>query len=85
MGMVEPVSQQYVIHTNEFLQVLMMSVRESLPQIWSKIGGELDGSDFDPTSTKLPPITLCTSSWFMSGFIGSLPTESVLRVWDCLF
>lgn len=63
----------------------MMSVRESLPQIWSKIGGELDGSDFDPTSTKLPPITLCTSSWFMSGFIGSLPTESVLRVWDCLF
>ncbi|KAG0135042.1 rab-GTPase-TBC domain-containing protein [Tuber indicum] len=65
--------------------VLMMSVRESLPGIWAKIGGDLDGSDFDPDSARLPPVTLCTSSWFMSGFIGSLPIESVLRVWDCLF
>jgi len=65
--------------------VLMMSVRESLPNIWAKIGGDLDGSDFDPDSARLPPVTLCTSSWFMSGFIGSLPIESVLRVWDCLF
>ncbi|KAL7273281.1 hypothetical protein RUND412_003873 [Rhizina undulata] len=65
--------------------VLMMSVRESLPQVWSKIGGGLDGSEVEPNSTRLPPVTLCTSAWFMSGFIGSLPIESVLRVWDCLF
>lgn len=66
--------------------VLMTSIRECLPQIWTKIGGGLDGGEVDMmNSTKLPPVTLCTSSWFMSGFIGSLPIESVLRVWDCLF
>ena len=63
----------------------MMGVREALPQIWQKIGSGLDGVEVDLDSTKLPPVTLCTSSWFMSGFIGSLPIESVLRVWDCLF
>ncbi|KAI5792844.1 hypothetical protein FPQ18DRAFT_334314 [Pyronema domesticum] len=65
--------------------VLMSSVRDSLPHIWQKIGGGLDGSEVDMSSTKLPPVTLCTSSWFMSGFIGSLPIETTLRVWDCLF
>ncbi|KAF8541301.1 rab-GTPase-TBC domain-containing protein [Trichophaea hybrida] len=65
--------------------VLMSSVRDSLPQIWAKIGGGLDGSEVELNSTKLPPVTLCTSSWFMSGFIGSLPIETTLRVWDCLF
>lgn len=62
-----------------------MSVRESLPTIWGKIGATLDGVEIQLESTKLPAVTLCTSAWFMSGFIGSLPTESVLRVWDCLF
>lgn len=63
----------------------MMSVRESMPTIWGKIGATLDGVEIQLESTKLPAVTLCTSAWFMSGFIGSLPTESVLRVWDCLF
>jgi hypothetical protein len=66
-------------------QVLMTSVRDCLPQIWAKIGGGLDGGEVELESTKLPPVTLCTSSWFMSGFIGSLPIETILRVWDCLF
>ncbi|KAI9663411.1 MAG: hypothetical protein M1829_006103 [Trizodia sp. TS-e1964] len=71
--------------------VLMASVRESMPGIWSKIGGELDGSSvsaFDTKNhltTRLPPITLCTAAWFMSCFIGNLPIETVLRVWDCFF
>lgn len=34
---------------------------------------------------KLPPITLSTASWFMSCFIGVVPIETTLRIWDCLF
>ena len=42
----------------------------------------LGGNDF---LYKLPPITLCTASWFMSCFVGVLPIEGTLRIWDCLF
>lgn len=76
---------------NVDLGVLMTSVRESMPAVWAKIGGELDGS----TTTKgtgaiehtmrLPPITLCCTAWFMSCFIGTLPIETTLRVWDAFF
>jgi hypothetical protein len=34
---------------------------------------------------RLPPITLCMTAWFMSCFIGTLPVETVLRVWDVFF
>ncbi|KAK3989339.1 putative GTPase-activating protein [Cladorrhinum sp. PSN332] len=34
---------------------------------------------------RLPAITLCMTAWFMSCFIGTLPIESVLRVWDVFF
>lgn len=34
---------------------------------------------------RLPAITLCMTAWFMSCFIGTLPTETVLRVWDVFF
>lgn len=34
---------------------------------------------------RLPPITLCMTAWFMSCFIGTLPIESTLRVWDVFF
>jgi len=34
---------------------------------------------------RLPPITLCMTAWFMSCFIGTLPIETTLRVWDVLF
>lgn len=36
-------------------------------------------------SSSLPPISLCTTSWFMSLFVGNLPIESTLRIWDSLF
>lgn len=71
---------------NVDLGVLMLSVKETMPSIWAKIGGELDGSTFDPkVSMRLPPITLCTTAWFMSCFIGTLPIETTLRVWDSFF
>ncbi|KAK9492147.1 hypothetical protein V1508DRAFT_440200 [Lipomyces doorenjongii] len=65
--------------------VLMMCVKESLPTVWNKIGAGLDGFHHDDMIMRLPPITLCTAAWFMSGFIGVLPIESVVRVWDCFF
>ncbi|KAK3935581.1 hypothetical protein QBC46DRAFT_46917 [Diplogelasinospora grovesii] len=34
---------------------------------------------------RLPTVTICMTSWFMSCFIGTLPTETVLRVWDVFF
>lgn len=82
---------------NVDLGVLMSAIRESMPQIWAKIGGELDGSSAADYSQKnnrignrdislrLPPITLCCTAWFMSCFIGTLPIETTLRVWDSFF
>lgn len=108
---------------NVDLAVLMTSIRESMPHIWAKVGGELDGSpsssstsssssfsrrggripptgtaaprgwrgggrnnEITPsTSPRLPPVFLCATAWFMSCFIGTLPTETVLRVWDSFF
>ena len=65
--------------------VLMLCVRESLPKLWNKIGVNFDGQHYNNILSKLPPITLCTAAWFMSGYIGILPIETVLRVWDCFF
>ncbi|MCJ1394772.1 hypothetical protein MMC18_007652 [Xylographa bjoerkii] len=65
---------------NVDLWVLMLALKEALPSIWAKVGGEVSAS-----TTRLPPISLCTTSWFMSLFIGTLPIETVLRVWDVLF
>lgn len=65
--------------------VLMLCVRESLPKMWDKIGVNFDGQHYNNILAKLPPITLCTAAWFMSGYIGILPIETTLRVWDCFF
>ena len=37
------------------------------------------------STERLPPITLCMTAWFMSCFIGTLPIETTLRVWDIFF
>ncbi len=68
---------------NVDLWVLMTSIKESMPTIWTKIAGDLDGSAVNVN--RLPPITLCTTAWFMSCFIGTLPIETTLRVWDAFF
>lgn len=65
------------------LWVLMVAFKESMPGLWPKVGN-VDGNA-GPRDARLPAISLCTTSWFMSLFIGTLPVESVLRVWDILF
>ncbi|KAG9232219.1 rab-GTPase-TBC domain-containing protein [Amylocarpus encephaloides] len=71
---------------NVDLGVLMISIKDMMPAIWAKIGGELDGTAGNGrVSMRLPPITLCTTAWFMSCFIGTLPIETTLRVWDTFF
>ncbi|ROV98039.1 hypothetical protein VMCG_07072 [Cytospora schulzeri] len=37
------------------------------------------------TGENLPPVTLALTAWFMSCFIGTLPIETTLRVWDVFF
>lgn len=79
---------------NVDLGVLMAALRESMPHVWAKIGGELDGTESvkpkrrgrkADLQARLPPITLCMTAWFMSCFIGTLPIETTLRVWDVFF
>ncbi|QLG73722.1 hypothetical protein HG535_0F02330 [Zygotorulaspora mrakii] len=76
--------------------VLMLCVKEYLPEIWPFIAPLHKRSPINLGNSKynfgkneflyrLPPITLCTASWFMSCFVGVLPIETTLRVWDCLF
>ncbi|CAI4051004.1 hypothetical protein SUVZ_14G0420 [Saccharomyces uvarum] len=83
--------------------VLMLCVKEYIPEVWSYIKPSIDhhqqnNKTFSPSNNKvlfnmqkneflyrLPPITLCTASWFMSCFVGIVPIETTLRIWDCLF
>ncbi len=70
---------------NVDLWVLMVALKSTMPNIWNKVGVAGTSADGLDSSARLPPISLCTTSWFMSLFIGTLPIESVLRVWDVLF
>ncbi len=70
---------------NVDLWVLMEALKSTLPNIWTKVGSAGTPGDDLIGNARLPPISLCTTSWFMSLFIGTLPIESVLRVWDILF
>lgn len=95
--MLDIITKSYLPGTHEVnleganvdLGVLVTSIKESMPGIWAKIGGELDGSTGgaadDKDVSRLPPITLCCTAWFMSCFIGTLPVETTLRVWDAFF
>ncbi|KAL9130626.1 MAG: hypothetical protein Q9217_001240 [Psora testacea] len=69
---------------NVDLWVLTVALKNTLPSVWAKVGAAGAGNESDG-GAKLPPISLCTTSWFMSLFIGTLPIETVLRVWDVLF
>ena len=71
--------------TNVDLWILMVALKSVLPPIWTKVGAAGGSGDDTHGSAGLPPISLCTTSWFMSLFIGTLPIETVLRVWDVLF
>lgn len=72
------------------IAVLMTCVQDSLPAIWQRLddnGGPLLASTAMPgaQALRLPTVSLATTAWFMSLFVGTLPIESVLRIWDCLF
>ncbi|KAL6451160.1 MSB3 GTPase-activating protein GYP3 [Candida maltosa Xu316] len=73
------------VHTDQ--GVLMLCVKEYIPQLWQVLGKNFDGETLseDKILTRLPPVTLVTSSWFMSVFVGILPIETTLRVWDILW
>ncbi|SCU97354.1 LAME_0F19394g1_1 [Lachancea meyersii CBS 8951] len=64
--------------------VLMLCVKEYLPDFWQRIVTKEQSRNYE-FLYKLPPITLCTASWFMSCFVGIVPIETTLRIWDCLF
>ncbi|KAJ6166880.1 hypothetical protein N7470_002327 [Penicillium chermesinum] len=69
----------------------MVLLRDSMPHIFAKIssmGGAPQGRGKVPPLTvnsRLPDITLGLTNWLMSVFIGTLPLESTLRVWDIFF
>jgi hypothetical protein len=78
-----PGTHAKVLEANVDVGVLMTCIRDSMPQVWAKIDDVTGGG---PISTnRLPTVSLATTAWFMSCFVGNLPTESVLRVWDCFF
>ncbi|VEU21620.1 DEKNAAC102700 [Brettanomyces naardenensis] len=68
--------------------VLLLCLRQYLPDVWGMIVDKNDVRYQEGTNAflyDLPALSFCTTSWFMSIFIGVLPTETTLRVWDCLF
>jgi hypothetical protein len=75
---------------NVDLWILMVLLRESLPSIYNKVasaGPTTSKTKLPPMTvqTRLPDVTLGLTNWLMSLFIGSLPLETTLRVWDVFF
>lgn len=69
------------------IAVLMSCIKDSIPGVWTKLDDKGGGLAGDPSAQalRLPTVSLATTAWFMSLFVGTLPIETVLRVWDCLF
>ncbi|KAJ5887821.1 hypothetical protein N7495_007862 [Penicillium taxi] len=72
------------------LWILMVLLRDSMPATYTKIAsmGGTSGHGKSPPLTvnsRLPDITLGLTNWLMSVFIGTLPLETTLRVWDIFF
>ncbi|KAJ6096252.1 hypothetical protein N7486_006998 [Penicillium sp. IBT 16267x] len=72
------------------LWILMVLLRDTMPGIYAKIssmGGNPSGRKTPPlnVNSRLPDITLGLTNWLMSVFIGTLPLETTLRVWDTFF
>lgn len=68
------------------LWILMVLLKDSLPNVYNKIA-DTGGKKSAPLSvnSRLPDITLGLTNWLMSVFIGTLPLETTLRVWDTFF
>ncbi|KAF1826012.1 RabGAP/TBC [Dissoconium aciculare CBS 342.82] len=69
---------------NVDIAVLMSCLKDSLPGVWTRLDDQ-GGSSNPAADLRLPTISLATTAWFMSLFVGTLPIEAVLRIWDCLF
>lgn len=80
------------------LSVLMNELEAVLPNVWTKISDDGSGTtkkksrraryhknNASVSGDNLPPVTLALTAWFMSCFIGTLPIETTLRVWDVFF
>lgn len=83
------------------LSLLMNELQVVLPNVWTKISddGFNPAAKKKPTKRSrnhkhgapsisgenLPPVTLALTAWFMSCYIGTLPIETTLRVWDVFF
>jgi hypothetical protein len=74
---------------NTEVNVLMMLIKDYLPKVWNSINdtdlvNNGPGSHAHPDSKfqRQPTVALSCTSWFMSLFVGVLPIETVLRVWD---
>ncbi|KAI7903218.1 rab-GTPase-TBC domain-containing protein [Cokeromyces recurvatus] len=66
--------------------VLMSLISERHPHLWNRIsGGKTFWECEEEATVGMPTCSLVTSHWFLTLYINILPTESVLRVWDCLF
>lgn len=94
--MLHIISSVYLPSTHEIsleganidLWILMVLLKETSPHVYNKIGGGLGGGSRAPALTvtsRLPDITLGLTNWLMSVFIGTLPLETTLRVWDVFF
>ncbi|KAK2730834.1 hypothetical protein FQN55_005421 [Onygenales sp. PD_40] len=72
------------------LWILMVALKDSMPGIYTKVASTTPTTPKTKppaitTKTRLPDITLGLTNWLMSMFIGSLPLETTLRVWDIFF
>ena len=96
--MLHIVTSQYLPGTHEIsleganidLWTLMVLLRNSSPNVYAKIASStprlIRSKPAAPTvRSQLPDVTLGLTNWLMSLFIGSLPLETTLRVWDVLF
>ncbi|GKZ29259.1 hypothetical protein AbraIFM66950_004065 [Aspergillus brasiliensis] len=94
--MLHIISSVYLPSTHEIsleganidLWILMVLLKETSPHVYNKIAGGFGGGSGAPALTvtsRLPDITLGLTNWLMSVFIGTLPLETTLRVWDVFF
>jgi hypothetical protein len=74
---------------NTEVNVLMMLIKDYLPKVWASINdtdiiNSGPGSRAHPDSkfARQPTVALSCTSWFMSIFVGVVPIEVVLRIWD---
>ncbi|QDS75600.1 hypothetical protein FKW77_006388 [Venturia effusa] len=79
-----PGTHAKVLEANVDVGVLMTCIKDSMPAVWSKID-DIDQGRGQISTSRLPTVSLATTAWFMSCFVGNLPIETVLRVWDSFF